>query len=495
MGKLLPALFAILLFAMAFIPVSSASPQHSSPSVSGSAATKTPIKHVVEIIMENRAFDSMFGVYPFINGLNGGNPENLTVPLNLLSLHNAAILKELKAVPNGTYTNGNPIEGYMAYHGDINHGKMDGFLNYSGPNSMEYYTAAQLAPLWDIAEQYALADNYYASVLSETSPNRLTNIAGFTPVINDYGPPPYIPFSQTIFGELHNHGVSWAYYVYNMSKGSPTLDFINGISAYPGSLQSWSSFYGSLHNNTTPAVSYLMPVGGGADGYDMGSPENVLKGQLWLLYTIEQIMHSPEWNSTAIFLTFDEGGGMYDQVAPPVLGGQQLGQRIPMILISPYAKENYISNTEMNHASMLGFIDYNWNMPALNRFVSLSNLPLDMFNFNHNYAWGNPIRPPVNFSNNSVVNVPSSAYFTLTASPHSVAGMFQMKPQIPFSELPYNRTGESGFNLSQASTIYYVTKNSAYYPLYTTPYAILALAAVDMAIALGAFQAARRRKP
>lgn len=147
MGKLLPAIFTILLVAMAFAPAASASSPHSYPYGSGSAATRTPIKHVVEIIMENRAFDSMFGVYPFVNGLNGGNPENLTVPLNLLSLDNPTILKELRAVPNGTYTNGNPVEGYIAYHGDINNGKMNGFLNYSGPNSMEYYTAAQLAPL------------------------------------------------------------------------------------------------------------------------------------------------------------------------------------------------------------------------------------------------------------------------------------------------------------------------------------------------------------
>ena len=185
---------------------------------------------------------------------------------------------------------------------------------------------------------------------------------------------------------------------------------------------------------------------------------------------------------------------MYDQVAPPVLGGQQLGQRIPMILISPYAKENYISNTEMNHASMLGFIDYNWNMPALNRFVSLSNLPLDMFNFNHNYTWGNAIRPPVNFSNNSVVKIPTSAYFTLNSIPHSVAGMFQMKPQIPFDQLGYNRTGSSDFNLSQVSTSYYSTSNYAYYPFFTSSYAIMALAAVDVAIAVGAFSLARRRK-
>ena len=496
MGKLLPALFAILLFAMAFIPASSASSPHSYPLVAGSTSTKTPIKHVVEIIMENRAFDSMFGVYPFINGLNGGNPENLTVPLNLLSLDNPAVLKELKAVPNGTYTNGNPVEGYIAYHGDINHGKMNGFLNYSGPNSMEYYTAAQMAPLWDIAEQYALADNYYASVLSETSPNRLTNIAGFTPVINDYGPPPYIPFNQTIFCELQDHGLSWAYYVYNMSKGSPTLDFIKGINSYPGSLKSWSSFYGSLHNSTMPAVSYLMPVGGGADGYDMGSPENVLKGQLWLLYTIEQIMHSPEWNSTAIFLTFDEGGGMYDQVAPPVLGGQQLGQRIPMILISPYAKENYISSTEMNHASMLGFIDYNWNMPALNPLVSDSNLMLDMFNFNRLYKTGTAIRPPLNFTNGLLNMLPATPVDSLSLANAftNVSDLYPGKLQYNISTLPYPEQGQGNTSISNLSGNVFVQNNYGFTPWYFNSFITVPSALIVISLAFyGSFRIVRKR--
>lgn len=487
MGKLIPVIIAAALLATVFVPAMSAA----SPSSTGTG-TKTPIKHVVEIIMENHAFDNLFGVYPFVNGFSGGNPYNLTVPLNLMSLHNPSILGQLKAIPNGTYHSKNPIEGYIAYHGDWNHGKMNGFANYSGLQSMSYFTASQLAPLWDIAEQYALADNYYASVLSETSPNRLYNIAGFSPVLNDYGPPPYIPFNETIFGELQNHGVSWGYYDYNASRGSPTLDFIQGMGQHSSQVRSWSSFYSALGNGTIPAVSYLMPVGGGETGYDMGSPENVLKGEMWLWYTMNSIMSSPVWNSTAVFLTFDEGGGFYDQASPPVLAGHLLGQRIPMILISPYAKENYVSSTEMNHASMLAFIDYNWNLPALNHFVSVSNLPLDMFNFGIPYSNGQIARSPLIFSSGANFTVPSSAYFSLGSSPPSVAGTFPMKPQIPFNELNYSRTGSSNVNLSQSSTTYYVNSDGASSPFYTSPYVIGALIAVDAAIVISAALLIRR---
>ena len=488
MGKIVPALLVLALLFILFLPVVSASTPVASPT------TKTPIKHIVEIIMENRAFDSLFGTYPNTNGFTGGNPYNLTVPLNLLSMHNSTILKELKAVPNGTYVTKNPIEGYMAYHGDWNHGQMNGFINYSGPQSMTYLTASQLAPLWVLAEQYSFADNYFASALSETSPNRLYNIAGYSPVINDYGPPPYVPFNSTIFGELQSHGLSWGYYDYNVSQGSPTLDFIQGIGHYSSHVSSWSSFYSGLSNNTIPAVSYLMPVGGGENGYDMGSPENVLKGEMWLLYTIDQIMNSPSWNSTAVFITFDEGGGFYDQVAPPVLGGHQLGQRIPMIMISPYAKENYISSTEMNHASMLAFIDYNWNLPALNQFVSLSNLPLDMFDFSRPYGNGSLIRAPLGLTAANGFPVPSSAYFTLPSSLPNVSSLFPMKPQIPFSQLNYSRTGSSDTNLSQASSVLYDTADPTYYPFYTSTFFMAFLLAVDVLLVVSAFHFSRRRK-
>lgn len=489
MGKAAPVLLALALISIVLLPaISEGSP------ASTASSPRTPIKHVVEIVMENRAFDSLFGIYPNTSGFSGGNPYNLSVPTNLLSLDNKKVLSELKAVPNGTYTTKNPIEGYMAYHGDWNNGLMNGFINNSGPQSMTYYTAAQLAPLWVLAEQYALADNYFASVLSETSPNRLYNIAGYSPVINDYGPPPYIPFNQTIFGELQDRGLSWGYYDYNVSMGSPTVNFISGIGSYQSHVASWSSFYSNLSSGTIPDVSYLMPVGGGANGYDMGSPENVLKGEMWLLYTIDQIMRSPAWNSTAIFLTFDEGGGFYDQVAPPVLGGHQLGQRIPMILISPYAKENYISSTEMNHASMLAFIDYNWNMPALNRFVSISNLPLDMFNFNSPYKNGSLIRGPLNLTAQNGFPVPDSAYFTLNSTPSTVAGLFPMKPQIPFSDLNYSRLGSSDINISQYSATYYVLSDRPYYPEYTTFFAILALVVIDVGLAFGAYHFARRHR-
>ena len=412
--------------------------------------------------MENHSFDNIFGSYP-----SGGNSsaENitsqLTVPDNLLT---AGGLSNLTAVRPGVFSTPDPVEGYTAYHLDWNGGKMNGFRLNSGVQSLTYYTSSQLAIEWDIAEQYAIGDMYFSSALTATMPNRLYGIAGYSPVINDYGPPPYIPYSETIFSELNRYHVSWGYYVYDPTLGTIILDYVYGVSAYSSNIRSWTSFFGELQNNTLPAVSYLEPIGLGVTGYSQHPSDNMLAGELWLTFILQKIMYSPEWNSTAVFINYDEGGGFYDNVPPPSIDGQQLGFRVPLILVSPYAKEDYISNTPMNHASLLAFIDYNWNMPPLNRFVSLSDVPLDMFTFYSLHA-AQP-RPPINV-NFADLQIPASLHFPISALPSvSLSGTFPVQPQFPFSSLPYSRTGSSNFNLSQLHQLPYVAHDMPYAPFF-----------------------------
>ncbi len=95
---------------------------------------------------------------------------------------------------------------------------MNNFIEGSGKQAMTYYTSAQVSPLWDLAEQYSIADNYFAPKLSESAPNTLYYLAGFSPVFNGYGPPPSIPISETIFGELNSYNISWGIFVNGSSK-------------------------------------------------------------------------------------------------------------------------------------------------------------------------------------------------------------------------------------------------------------------------------------
>ncbi|MEM3794422.1 MAG: alkaline phosphatase family protein [Thermoprotei archaeon] len=449
--------------------------------------TRTPIKHMVFIMMENHSFDNFFGVYPTDNLTNAtGLAAQLTVPINLVGFHAPP---NLEAVPAGVYNTADPVEGYIAYHRDWDHGKLDGFASNSGPQSMMYYTSAQLGVEWALAEQYAIADMYFASQLSETAPNRLYSLAGFSPVVNDYGPPPYVPFSESIFAELNAYGVSWAYYVENPSKGVGTLNYFQGIQAYSAHIQSWSQFLNQLANGTLPAVSWVMPIDGGAEGYSQGPPTSVLQGELWLLYIVNAVEQSPEWNTTAVFITYDEGGGFYDQVPPPTLDGIQLGQRVPMILISPYAKENYVSNTLLTHTSLLALIDYNWMMPALNTLVLHSNLPLDMFDFNAPYTQGYIIRPPIPFQKLGFP-VPNTIYASTYPQPNSLSQLFPMTPQIPLNALPYQRVGADNLSLANISGQVFVQQDHGYTPAYASPVAASSI----YIVILGLIYIVRRRQ-
>ncbi len=171
-------------------------------------STKTPIKHVIIILLENHSFDNFFGVYPTNGTLNSPLIDQLTTPNNLLTL--GEIPSYLRPVPIGTYYTKDPNEGYIPYHADWNYGKMNGWLwGGSGPPSLYYYTVDQVAPLWDLAEEYGLADNYFTPYLSESAPNHLFLYAAYAPVIDDYGPPPYIPVQESIFAELCQYHVSW----------------------------------------------------------------------------------------------------------------------------------------------------------------------------------------------------------------------------------------------------------------------------------------------
>ncbi|HLH86562.1 MAG TPA: alkaline phosphatase family protein [Thermoplasmataceae archaeon] len=450
------------------------------PDTNANKATETPIKHVVILMMENHSFDNLFGIYPMTS--NGSVVANITKPLNLLT---APHLSGLQQVANGSFSTPDPYEGYGQYHTDWNEGKMNGFLNGSGPNSLDYFSANQTGLEWDMAMNYALADNYYSSALTETLPNRLYSIAGFSPVSQDQlYPPPFVAYSETIYGELDRYNVSWSYYFLNPVLGINPLDFIYGINNHLNHIGTWGNFISQVDNGSLPAVSWVSPISGGAFFYSQHPPDNILSGEIWIYYIVNKIMESPLWNSTAIMITYDEGGGYYDQSAPPVVAGQQLGFRVPFILISPYAKEDYISNTVMSHTSILAFIDYNWNLPPLNRLVAYSNIPLDMFDFAERYRNGQIIRPPYNFDNmlNQFLPRDLSDSTSLASGYHSVGYIFPVPFQFNPSTLPYSRTGQSNFNLSN-DTSYFVAHDSSFIPWYLNKlfyYPVIAIAAASI---------------
>ena len=414
------------------------------PSNSSYSTTSTQIKHVVIIMMENHAFDNIFGVYPTDNrSTNNGIISTIERPNNLLGLSNFP--SGLYQIQNGTFSTPDIPHNSTVETKAWDNGMMDGFKQNIGSYSMNYFGSTQFATEWDWAEQYALADMYFQPVLGPTVPNRIAAMTGnFPPSLSNA-----VSISNSslgtflknsIFAELTSYGITWGYYsqdgpgVFAAVQKNPQFGQLLSLATLGGV----NDFLSQLSNKSLPSFSWIDPyswtneTSGLNNQISQHPPANVTIGEDWMLNIVNGVMSSSYWSSSAIFITYDEGGGYYDHVAPPVLAGNQLGFRIPLIVISPYAKENYVSSTVLTHTSLIAFIDYNWKLPALSNLVLHSNLPLDMFNFNLTYENGFKTLSPIELNQSSA---------------------FPLLPQIPFNELPYPRSGSSDTTLANNSNV------------------------------------------
>jgi phospholipase C len=363
--------------------------------VSASRGTATPIQHLIIIMQENHSFDNYFGTYPTANGTLLDSTTSQFKHVN--SLQSGVCLPHQGSCVSPHLTTSqapsNPVEGQLAYEMDYSNGGT-GFAAYSGPQSMVYFDYHSVAGYWDYAEEYGLGDNYFAPVLSTTTPNRLMTLAGDTPVSANYGPPPYIPYSSTVMHQLDDAAISWGYYDYiDAYGGSSNVYPLNYTSHEPQQALSKTRNISDLaqelfSGSGLPSVSFVNSLGK-ADLTEH-PPFDPTTGELWVVSIVNRVMESNYWPTSAIFITWDEGGGFYDHVVPPkeftvnhaftqeLVG---LGQRVPLLVISPYSRENFASSTVLSHVSLLHFVEYNWNLPPLDVLVAQSNLPLEFFDF------------------------------------------------------------------------------------------------------------------
>jgi phospholipase C len=124
-------------------------------------------------------------------------------------------------------------------------------------------------------------------------------------------------------------------------------------------------------------VSWLLPPG----EYSEHPPGSMCEGENWTASVLNAVMQGPDWNSTAVFVTWDDFGGFYDHVAPPQVDQFGLGPRVPLLIISPYAKAGYVSHTVYEHTSVLKFIETRYGLKALTSRDAAANNMLDSFNF------------------------------------------------------------------------------------------------------------------
>jgi len=391
-------------------------PSHPSPVRADLIPTATPIKHVVFIIKENRSFDHMFGRFPGADGVTSGMDHGTVVPLTAAT--DDRIPRDL------------PHDHEAAVR-DYDGGKMDGF-NQSATAATWAFTQFQgpedLPNYWHWAEQFVLGDRFFASVDGPSFPNHLFTIAAQSGGTVDNPSPPvklggfktwgcdaplgeYVQVAdtegktqvvppcfdfQTEGDLLDRAGIPWAYY------SAPPVPY--GHRAHSGYI--WSAYAAVRHIRDDPNEwdSHMFPVQHVLQDIEEGdlppvtwiTPEFALsehpeysfcKGENWTTRVVDAVMRSPMWKDTAIFVTWDDWGGFYDHVAPPQVDRFGLGIRVPLLVISPYARKGHIDHRWGEFSSVLRFIEDNWGLTQL---THRDRAAWDLF---YDFDFSRPARP------------------------------------------------------------------------------------------------------
>ena len=354
-------------------------------------AGTTPIRRVIVLMKENHAFDNYFGTFPGADGI----PKNVTLPDGSGGTV-APHWLDATSTPDLPHERPDMLEAYDGGRNDLFAAVANAQEAGLGNFSVGYYDYHELAAYWTLAANFTLADHYFASMLGPTIPNRLFSIAGTaggltTNPLNDTTID--VP---TVFDQLQQRGISWKYYYSPSLIYKPTPFYVAHLASDPSlsaNVATLSHLAQDIATDNLPSVTYIDPKGElpGNLAINEHPPGDVTTGEAWTMGIIGAIMTSPMWNSTAILLTWDESGGFYDHVPPPQVDEWGFGFRVPMIVISPYAKRGAIDPEVMDHTSILRFIATNWNLSALTSREANASDMLSAFSFPAGPASGSSV--------------------------------------------------------------------------------------------------------
>ncbi len=348
-----------------------------SPTISD--RTSTPVHHLFLIIKENHAFENYFATYPGVIG----SPPTGVFPVSYNG--NATITPHPLAgtsTPDLPHDRGSEIA-------DLNGGRNDLFVAQaerqgavSPTDAVGYYTETQVAPYFALARSYTLDDMFFSGVLGPTLPNRIFDLAGTTGGwTSDELPPSANLTFPTILDQLSAAGIRWNY-DYSGSSNNLTPILFPAIAGSPCALaeiRPVGELEGQLRSATPPAVTFVDPSHD--PSVSEHPPQNVTLGAEWTISVLQTIFSSPIASSSAAFVFYDEAGGFWDPVVPPSIDPLGDGFRVPFFAVSPWSPANRISHLPLDAASVLRFIDENWDLPPLNPRVSAAPSLTPLFDF------------------------------------------------------------------------------------------------------------------
>jgi phospholipase C len=403
--------FALLALLVATSTAASAARARHPSAAAGGGLEK--IRHVIVIMQENRSFDSYFGTFRGADGIpmHNGRPS-VCVPNGIGGC--VAPFHDPRARQNGG------AHGPLAGIHDVDGGRMDGFIRVSQginirrcrakpsgtacaslrrPDLMGYHDARELPNYWAYAKAYVLADHMFEPNWGWSLPAHLWLVSGWSArcsrptdartcssnldgptsgpgsTLRRYPHGPVYGWTDLTY-LLHTHHISWAYYVmhgsapdcdtgpitcYTKLKGVDTPGMWNPLPNFVtvrgdkqvGNVQPLDRFYAAARNGTLPAVTWITP--NWAESEHPGT--SIRDGQAWVTGLVNAVMRSPDWQSSAIFLAWDDWGGFYDHVAPPRVDANGYGLRVPALLISPYARRGYIDHQTLSFDAYLKFVE------------------------------------------------------------------------------------------------------------------------------------------
>jgi phospholipase C len=367
------------------------------PHLPAGHASMPEIKHIVVLMMENHSFDNVLGMVPFqVAGCR--LVDGFTRRRGHLSNYNRdaqghKVYARRAASP--CQLPGKPTQAWNASHQAYDGGRNDGFVRASGPIAMRFWDQADLPFTYSLARHFPIGQRYFCSVLAQTYPNRrffFTGTASGTIATNN------LTFSVpaangTIWDRLDAHQIDWAIYYQNL----PSWLIVPGVAtqARAPRQRPYSQFAADVAAGRLAQFTFLDP------DYDTTSEENpqdMQVGEQFVAEVVKTLMRAPTWKHTALFITYDEHGGYYDHVPPPRaikpdkiepllapgdLSGHydRYGFRVPLFVVSPWARRNYVSNVVQDHTSITAFIERKWNLPAMT-FRDANAQPMtDYFDF------------------------------------------------------------------------------------------------------------------
>jgi phospholipase C len=356
------------------------SPVASAFAASSSTSTESiPLKHIFIIVQENHTFDNYFGYYPGVNGLADAKPQ--------LDPNDSKFVAPFE-INTSTIANSHAnllCHAFSCAQADYDHGKMDGFLTESGENmniTMGYFNPDLIPYYWDYASQYVLMDNLYSPFMGPSLPNHMYLLSGASGGVTNDNTSSVVNI-PVIVNELDAANVSWRYYAgyFGTTNGWNPLPADEAYLKTHPSLQGLADpadFPTDVSKPGFPSVAWIMPE---TDEISEHPPYNVTAGELSVVSEINDIMKSQYWSSSAIFVTWDDYGGWYDNASPPQVDQYGFGFRVPALIISPFARHGFVDSTLSEFASTLKLIETLFHVPSMTaRDANASDL-LEAFNF------------------------------------------------------------------------------------------------------------------